>query len=370
MLIAHLAAKVVHRIVAAKQDAVVAGNAVVVKLVGHVGNALTMLPADGGQLFWRQRLGHQHVVVYRDGVPAITLEQRGKGIGSQHHPCCVQLALRRMQRHLAAAALQPGHRRLFINLHPQLTGHPCQLQHQLAGVDHRRAVLFPEAGQEGGRIQFGADFRRTHIAFAAQLLVLVGLYRHHQHAGALEITVDAITLDGGFDFVQITQAQCFQLGHFLWPALVTVFFAMSEAGFAKAAVAAGSGPAYTLCFQQYHAARRVALLGQNGGPQSEKTTADNGQRGIGAALELGKGAAAGGHVVTPERAVDAIGQCAVDQRACGSLTFENDLRHKAVIPCAHCTLFEIGHDDRRRTHGSLPALANVCWPCRYGARPV
>jgi hypothetical protein len=81
--IIHLAAKVVDGVVAAKQDAVVAGDAVVMKLVGHVGNALPVLPADGRQLP-PQRLGHQHIVVHRDGVPAIALEQRGKALVAHH----------------------------------------------------------------------------------------------------------------------------------------------------------------------------------------------------------------------------------------------------------------------------------------------
>jgi hypothetical protein len=139
--IIHLAAKVVDGVVAAKQDAVVAGDAVVMKLVGHVGNALPVLPADGRQLFCAQRLGHQHIVVHRDGVPAITLEQRRKGIGGQHHAGGIQLALRRRQSHPVAPAVQHSDRGLFVNLHTQLNGHPRQFQHQLAGVNHRRAVF-------------------------------------------------------------------------------------------------------------------------------------------------------------------------------------------------------------------------------------
>jgi hypothetical protein len=66
---------------------------------------------------------------------------------------------------------------------------------------------------------------------------------------------------------------------------------MGDAGLAKAAVAAGRSPAHLTAFQQGDRARRVALLGQNGGPQAEKTTADNGQIGTGLALQRRKTAA-------------------------------------------------------------------------------
>jgi hypothetical protein len=76
VLLAHLAAEVVDRVVAAEQDPVVGAQTVVVELVRAVGEALAVLPADRVVLLRRQRLGHQRVVVDGHGHQPVALEQR------------------------------------------------------------------------------------------------------------------------------------------------------------------------------------------------------------------------------------------------------------------------------------------------------
>jgi hypothetical protein len=69
------AAEVVDSVVPAPQNAIVFGHAVVMELVRHVTDALPVAPADVGQLRFRQRFGHQRIVVDRHGVVAVPLQQ-------------------------------------------------------------------------------------------------------------------------------------------------------------------------------------------------------------------------------------------------------------------------------------------------------
>jgi len=59
-------AVVVDRVVAAPQDPVVRAEPVVVELVRAVADALTVAPADLGELGVGQGLGHEYVVVDGD----------------------------------------------------------------------------------------------------------------------------------------------------------------------------------------------------------------------------------------------------------------------------------------------------------------
>ena len=78
-----VATEVVDRVVAAPQDPVVGGHPVVVELVGHVVEALSTRPADGGELVGAERLGHQHVVVDRHGVEPEPPHWGGEGVGAE-----------------------------------------------------------------------------------------------------------------------------------------------------------------------------------------------------------------------------------------------------------------------------------------------
>jgi hypothetical protein len=57
------------------------------ELVAGVGRALAILPADGGALPGRERLGDEHVVVHRDDIAANrTHERRKRGGGEDDAP--------------------------------------------------------------------------------------------------------------------------------------------------------------------------------------------------------------------------------------------------------------------------------------------
>ena len=84
---------VIDRVVPAKKNSVVVGEPVVVELVGHIGNSLAALPPDALQLRRGQRLGHEHVVVDRNGVKLVALEQRGERVGGQRDAISLNLTV-------------------------------------------------------------------------------------------------------------------------------------------------------------------------------------------------------------------------------------------------------------------------------------
>ena len=81
---AHAVAEAVDGVVAAEQDAVVAREAVVVELVGEVGQALAPRPAQRRAPLRAERLADEHVVVDGDHVPADGADERGERAGRQH----------------------------------------------------------------------------------------------------------------------------------------------------------------------------------------------------------------------------------------------------------------------------------------------
>ena len=91
----HPAPPVVDGVVAAPQDPVVLGEPVVVELVGDVGQALAVAPADRRQLRRRERLGHHAVVVDRHDVVAQPAQQRLERVGAQGDPAARTLGERR-----------------------------------------------------------------------------------------------------------------------------------------------------------------------------------------------------------------------------------------------------------------------------------
>ena len=76
--------EVVGGVVAAPQNPIIGRQPVVVEHVRHIPQTLTLNPAHGGHLLSRERLGHQHMVVDRDGVAAGTTDRPRIGIGGHH----------------------------------------------------------------------------------------------------------------------------------------------------------------------------------------------------------------------------------------------------------------------------------------------
>lgn len=134
----------------------------------------------------------------------------------------------------------------------------------------------------------------------AQLLDLVRFRGDVDLAGPLEVAVDAVAGDGLLDGVEVAGAQLLQLGQLAGPAGQPVAEAVGEGGGAESAVAAGGGPARLLALDQHDVPSGVALLGDQGGPQSAVAAADDQQVAalVGGERRLGGGLAG---VVQPVR---------------------------------------------------------------------
>lgn len=156
-------------------------------------------------------------------------------------------------------------------------------------VEHGDAVAVPQAGEEGRRVDLGAQgvlveegvpARPEPRGVLGELLEfgdLVGLGGDVDLAGALEGAVDVIAGDGLPDGVEVADAELFEGGQFVRPAGQAVAEAVGEGGGAEAAVAPGGRPADLGAFDEDDVALGVALLGDQCGPQPRVAAADDEQ---------------------------------------------------------------------------------------------
>ncbi len=123
----HLRTPVVDGVVAAPQDPVVGREPVVVELVGDVGQALAVGPADAGQLGRGERLGDQAVVVHGDHVLAQPLEQRPVGVRAEHDLGAADVAERGGDEHAGAVLVDRGRLGMLVDPHAELLRRPASV---------------------------------------------------------------------------------------------------------------------------------------------------------------------------------------------------------------------------------------------------
>ena len=186
----------------------------------------------------------------------------------------------------------PRHRGVLVDAHPRLQAGPAQPPGQPGRIEHEARVAVPHPAQVGGRGDLGPDLRGVqHLYVVAERACRLGVgvqpgelprcHRDHQLAGPLGRAVDPVAGDGVGDLVQVRHAEPVQLrdlGREPGPAVAQP---VGQGRRAEAAVTAGRGPPDSPAFQQHHVGRRVALLGQQGGPQPGEPAADHGQPGRG-----------------------------------------------------------------------------------------
>ena len=283
----HLAAEVVDGVVAAEQDAVVPGEPVVVELVGAVGQTLTIRPSDGCQLRGRERLGHQHVVVHRNGHQPVALEERGEDVGAEGDGVRDHTAVRSDQGdRTGPVALDRADDAVLVDLDAEVGGHTCQLDAELGGVHHGAAVAIPVSGEEGVRVHLGLHgFAVEEAGLVAVPVHLMRLDGDRQLPRALELRVHAVSLDRVADPVEVRMTQLLEPVDLLRPSVDAVLMAVGQARLAESAVATGGGPGDARRFEQDDPALGVAFLGAHSGPQSGVSSADDGEVGTDRAVQ-------------------------------------------------------------------------------------
>src|SRR5258705_8362779 len=91
---------IIDGIEAAPENPSIYGCAEVMELVVTVAQAFTSMPADGITLRWRERFGHQHIIIDGYNVIRDALKQRWKCIGCQRHVRCMDLPVGGSGNHL------------------------------------------------------------------------------------------------------------------------------------------------------------------------------------------------------------------------------------------------------------------------------
>ena len=112
--------------------------------------------------------------------------------------------------------------------------------------------------------------------------------------GALPAAVDALTVHGLLDRVEVLPAELLEHRQLVGEAVEAVAQPVGQAGRAEPAVATRGGPAHLAGLEQHHVAVRVALLGQQRGPQPGVAATDHGEVGDRVADQQRRGRGAAG----------------------------------------------------------------------------
>ena len=151
-----LAAEVIDGVVAAPQDPVVRGEAVVVELVAQISQALPVAPADRPSLLRRERLGDQHVVIDRNGVPAHTPDQGREGVGAERHvPRGHGRSLLGVQPQILPGPIDPRDRGVLGDPDAERLGGAGQAPGELGGVEQGGVIAVPDTRKVGRRVDLG-----------------------------------------------------------------------------------------------------------------------------------------------------------------------------------------------------------------------
>ena len=150
---------VVHRVVAAEQDAAVGAEPVVVELVGQVAHALAVAPAELGQPVVAERLGHEHVVVHRHRHEPVPLQQRREHVRREHGAVGAHHATVGDDLDARPGVVDAAHRGALVHDHARLDDDAGELEGQLRGMQDRVRAAVPPAREVGGRRELGAHRR-------------------------------------------------------------------------------------------------------------------------------------------------------------------------------------------------------------------
>ncbi len=141
------AAPVVRRLVAAPQDPVVGAQPEVVEPVRGVGEALAASPSDRVAPGLGQRLGHQHVVVDRNGHQPQPTQQRRERVRGQHGVPGVHGTRVGAHAHPRAVAGEVADRAVLVHAHAEVTAGPAQSPCESGRLHHGGPPPVPQPAQ-------------------------------------------------------------------------------------------------------------------------------------------------------------------------------------------------------------------------------
>jgi DNA-binding SARP family transcriptional activator len=134
------------------------------------------------------------------------------------------------------------------------------------------APAMPDTGEVSGGVDFCLHFRLAkdfHARLAQRLPVcprqirrLVGLGRHRQCSGPLEVARDAVPVNRGLYLVEVGPTEAVKLFKLAWEPCPAVGLAMGEAGRAEPAIAAGRSRGDPVSLDQHDLAAGISFLGQ------------------------------------------------------------------------------------------------------------
>ena len=313
-------ASVVDGVVAAPQDAIVGGAAVVAELVRRIGQTLATGPADGVELVGSERLGHQHVVPHRHDPRPDRRNQASERVGGQQHPMGPHRRMHAPHDHLAPIEharagpplpIEPGHRRVVVEPHAQPQGDRSQAPHQPGGVDERDAVVGPDRAVIGGRVHLGPSGvgveqldplpePLVQLDRLGQVGHLPGCGGEGELAGALDPGVDAVAIEAREQSLEVLEPQAVELIDLVGEVAHAIGQAMGERGREEPAVATGRADADLAGLEDHHVEVGVVLLGLHRGPQPGEPSADDDEVGGGRAHQ-GRAGIRTPRLVEPER---------------------------------------------------------------------
>lgn len=230
----------IDRVVAAPEDAVVGGDPEVVELVGPVAEPLPPLPSDGAELVLGEGLGRQGVVVDGHRVQPHAPYQGREDVRAQRDMAGQHAAVRRADGHAGSGAGQFETGRVLVDPYPEVLAGPLQPPGEPGRVEHGDTPPVPEAAQERRRVDLRAHRvavqevqpreagRGRLLVQLAEIFELMGLRGDGDVAGALEVAVDGVALDGRLDAVEIALTQVLQRPQLAGPAAESVGEAVGE----------------------------------------------------------------------------------------------------------------------------------------------
>ena len=248
-------------------------------------------PSDAVELFRGQRFGHQAVVVHGDHVLRDAFQQRLVGVRAEHDLGAAHRAERRAHRHAGAVAGDVGCLGVLVDPHPEFLGDAFEFPRQLRRIDERRPTGPEQAADVGGRVDLCAHrvliepgdalaHRSQQVVLLAQLvevrrwMIRVG---HVDDAIALVLAVHVVALDRCLDLVEVVQPEFLEDVDLVGVAVHAVADAVRDRRLHEATVASAGGAADLALVDEHDVTRRVALLGDHGGPQPGVAAADDAQ---------------------------------------------------------------------------------------------
>ena len=207
--------------------------------ISRIGNSLASTPTDRCTLRIIEGLGGELKVVHRNDVSTHATNQGGKHVGSERDLLGSNIGVWGLHENPISSALKFGGLGVFKNLDPKGKTRPLKTPHQASRVHHGRAVWVVDPTKVGrGADPLAELFFRQYLDIVAssislsclfdQLIELPGFDRNGQFAGPFKIAVDAITLDGGLNGVEILEAEALKAGNLFWKSSSSIFESVGE----------------------------------------------------------------------------------------------------------------------------------------------